>query len=298
MRRVNAAGPAHYTQTVSDLVLERVGNRADYEAATARATHRIAYENLLQEGYAQVERWLLPAVCQACGTAVGLLADKEHGAGGRVNFRERLICPVCGLNTRQRLMAHLLRDTVATRPHTPRTYLYEQVTPFFHWAARTLPGEVIGSEYLGYEFASGAVVDGIRHEDALALSFEDASLDVIVSQDVLEHVPAIDPAVAEAARVLRSGGRLLFSVPFDPSADVTVQRATMRDGQVVNLLEPQFHGNPVSAEGSLVFYDHGWDLLDGLRGAGFVDVHIVGAWSALYGYLSGGLVTVFSATRR
>ncbi len=137
------------------------------------------------------------------------------------------------------------------------------------------------------------MIDGIRHEDALALSFSDASLDLIISQDVMEHVPEIEPAIAEAARVLRPGGRFYFSVPFDPASDTTVQRAKLSDGEVVHLKEPVFHGNPVSPEGSLVFFDHGWDLLDRLRGHGFAEACVLGTWSALYGYLCRGLLTVF-----
>lgn len=44
--------------------------------------------------------------------------------------------------------------------------------------------------------------------DARALPLEDASADVVVLSDVLEHVRPPDAAIAEAARVLRPGGRL------------------------------------------------------------------------------------------
>lgn len=271
-------------------------SRGELEAARRAAADAVAFEDLLQRGYAHAESWLLPAICQACDRGVALVADKQHGSDGKVNFRERLICPHCQLNTRQRFMAHLVRSTLGGRPGT-RVYLHEQITPFFSWAVANLPGEVMGSEYLGHDLVGGTAIDGIRHEDALALSFGDDSLDVIISQDVLEHVPSIDDAISEAARVLRPGGRFLFSVPFNAQADSTVQRATVIDGEVVHLMEPHFHGNPVSSEGSLVFYDHGWDLLERLRDAGFADTCLLGTWSALYGYLSNGLVILFSATR-
>jgi SAM-dependent methyltransferase len=285
---------------VSDLVLERLHDRVAYDAALARAADRIAFEDLLDRAYAQVDEWYLPAICQACGTAAGLLADRTHGWDGHVNFRERLLCPGCHLNTRQRFMAHLLRGAVADAAAAGgpvRVYLHEQVTPFFGWARQALGGEVVGSEYLGHDIPGGTVIDGVRHEDALALSFADASLDAIVSQDVLEHVPEIDPAIAEAARVLRPGGRFYITIPWKPELDVTQQRAAIRDGELVHLAEAQYHGNPVSAEGSLVFFDHGWDFLDRLRAHGFAEASLIGYWSALYGYLGGGLLTMFAATR-
>ena len=45
--------------------------------------------------------------------------------------------------------------------------------------------------------------------DAQALPFPDACFDVVMARHVLPYVPDIDRAVAEAARVLRPGGRFL-----------------------------------------------------------------------------------------
>ncbi|MER2515397.1 MAG: methyltransferase domain-containing protein [Candidatus Accumulibacter phosphatis] len=50
--------------------------------------------------------------------------------------------------------------------------------------------------------------------DACRLSFiDDASIDLFVSFETLEHVPDPDALLAEAARILKPGGRLLISVP-------------------------------------------------------------------------------------
>jgi SAM-dependent methyltransferase len=185
----------------------------------------------------------------------------------------------------------LLTATSRTTPHAP-TYLYEQTTPFFKWAERELPGTVLGSEYLGPDLEGGEVVNGIRHEDALALSFADASLDTIVSNDVFEHVPDIDRSLAECVRVLRPGGHLYFSVPFDGRTE-TVHRTIVRDGEIVHLSPPVYHGNPINPNGSLVFYDHGLDILERCHRAGFADAYALGYWSLLYGHLGQGLQVVF-----
>jgi 2-polyprenyl-6-hydroxyphenyl methylase/3-demethylubiquinone-9 3-methyltransferase len=42
--------------------------------------------------------------------------------------------------------------------------------------------------------------------DLLHLPFADATADIVLLADVLEHVPSVERAVAEAARILRSGG--------------------------------------------------------------------------------------------
>jgi SAM-dependent methyltransferase len=49
--------------------------------------------------------------------------------------------------------------------------------------------------------------------DATSLPFEDESFDAVTMFDLLEHVPDDEQAVAEALRVLRSGGWVLVSSP-------------------------------------------------------------------------------------
>ena len=52
--------------------------------------------------------------------------------------------------------------------------------------------------------------------DATALPLADASLDLVVAYDVLEHLEQDVQAAREVRRVLRPGGRFLVAVPADP----------------------------------------------------------------------------------
>lgn len=50
--------------------------------------------------------------------------------------------------------------------------------------------------------------------DGNRLPFSDQSFDTVMCTEVLEHLPEPPTALAEMARVLRPGGRMLFTVPF------------------------------------------------------------------------------------
>jgi SAM-dependent methyltransferase len=58
-----------------------------------------------------------------------------------------------------------------------------------------------------------ALVPGDVCASAMALPFTDATFDVVAAFDVLEHCDDEGVALAEFARVLRPGGRLLMAVP-------------------------------------------------------------------------------------
>jgi SAM-dependent methyltransferase len=174
-------------------------------------------------------------------------------------------------------------------------YTLERVTPFFQWCADHLQAEVVGSEYLGSEHTGGRVVGDVRHEDVTRLSFADASFDLVVSNDVHEHVPDPVGGLRELARVLKPGGTLLMSVPFNPRAETSTVRARIENGRVRGVRPPVFHGNPISKEGSLVFTDFGWDFLGWMKSSGFASAELERFWSLEYGYL--GLCTHIRAVR-
>lgn len=79
-----------------------------------------------------------------------------------------------------------------------------------------------------------------RVADATALPFEDASFDAAVSTQVYEYVPDMAKALAEAARVLRPGGRLfILDTDWDTAVWHTADRARMR--RVLDAWEPHLH---------------------------------------------------------
>ena len=260
------------------------------ESPALKQTNQIAKQLLAD---ANSDAFAVSGFCVPCNKNVSFLVDMQsggqrHANGWMPNWRERLECPLCRMNNRQRLVATLLKQALSDR-QGQQIYLMEQVTPIYNWAVATFKQHtVIGSEYLGHEYPGGTVIKGIRHEDVENLSFANGQLDMIVSNDVFEHVPNPAKAFAECARVLKAGGVMLAAIPFHSDKDESVIRARLNSGQLENILPPAFHGNPVSADGSLVFTDFGWDLLATMKEAGFLDVTVDVYAAPELGHLGGG----------
>ena len=102
---------------------------------------------------------------------------------------------------------------------------------------------------------------GERCENLEALTFPDQSFDLVITQDVLEHVFRPRRVFSEVARVLKPGGAHIFTVPIVRKAKRTRRRAEIQaDGTITHLHEAEFHGNPVDPNGSLVTMDWGYDI--------------------------------------
>jgi 2-polyprenyl-3-methyl-5-hydroxy-6-metoxy-1,4-benzoquinol methylase len=56
----------------------------------------------------------------------------------------------------------------------------------------------------------------VRTMSAAALEFGDASFDAVVSFHAIEHIPALEQAVLEVARVVKPAGKVLFVYPAEP----------------------------------------------------------------------------------
>ncbi|MEO6873292.1 MAG: class I SAM-dependent methyltransferase [Opitutaceae bacterium] len=108
----------------------------------------------------------------------------------------------------------------------------------------------------------GTLVDGVRCENLEALSFPNDSVDLHVTQDVFEHIFDPDVAFREIARTLRPGGVHIFTTPLVEKSKPSLRCALLSDGKVVHFRTPEYHGNPVSSDGSLVTMRWGYDICD------------------------------------
>jgi SAM-dependent methyltransferase len=106
----------------------------------------------------------------------------------------------------------------------------------------------------------------IRFEDLQNLSFDDNFFDILLTQDVLEHVEKPDLAFKEIYRVLKPNGVHIFTVPigefkktfsyFDNEGNLVQEKV-------------EYHVDPLRFEGAKVFTQFGIDIIDIMKKYGF-----------------------------
>jgi SAM-dependent methyltransferase len=216
------------------------------------------------------------------------------------NYRESLIAN--GLLSRNRAILLLLEQLYGSMEDLrgQEVYLVEAISGFALWMRRRLEAEkLVCSEYLE---AAEQDFSEIPHQDLCALTFSDASFDLMLCNELFEHVQDLDLAFREIARVLRPGGRLLSTFPLAFGQQESIKKAlyTTATGEPVLIGEAEYHGDPVRPEaGSLVYRIPGWEVLNQLQAAGFADVAIHHIVSWKHGVLGSDLpgVLVVEAQR-
>jgi SAM-dependent methyltransferase len=124
--------------------------------------------------------------------------------------------------------------------------------------------------------ASGEIVNGVQCQDVQQLSFANNTYDLFTSTEVFEHVPDDAKGFSEIYRCLKPGGYFVFTVPINEVPE-TVERAKIEKGEIVHMLEPEFHGDHMRSKGILAFRNYGLDIKQKLEKAGFrnVELHLI-----------------------
>jgi SAM-dependent methyltransferase len=118
--------------------------------------------------------------------------------------------------------------------------------------------------YVASQFFSdvpkGEIRDGQRSENLESLTFPDASFDLVVTQDVFEHVLRPELGFQEIARTLKPGGAHVFTVPYYRGKKTVVRARAGESGSIEHLMKPDYHVNPIDSEGSLVVTEWGDEI--------------------------------------
>ena len=200
--------------------------------------------------------------CNVCGSR-GRFLRLERG-------REGTVCGNCGSTSRNRAVALALGRVLG------------ETIPVFAWRRRSTlrvlessPRGVLAMffgekfDYYATEYDPAEIATG-THPRAFAdfqkLHYADGTFDVVIASDVFEHIRRDAEAMRELHRVLRPGGELVLTVPYDHARAQTIQRVDTTGPADVHLLPPQYHGG---GGHTLAYREYGRDLVDLLAAAGF-----------------------------
>jgi SAM-dependent methyltransferase len=228
--------------------------------------------------------------CVVCEKPTEMRADFRIGGkttdGAIINaWTETFICPRCGLNSRSRALFDFLRHKI--NDPVKNVYIAEAVTPSYN-ILKFLLANTVGSEYLGKDKKGGKFFETngkkIMHQDLTNLSFADNTFYLVITQHVLEHISDYKTALSEIYRVLVDSGKLIFSIP-NHLREKTVMRAYIdQSGNIQHILPQEIHGNPIDIDGSLCFYNFGWDILETLKEIGFQNASVFFYHSCINGH--------------
>jgi hypothetical protein len=212
----------------------------------------------------------LRGVCNVCGRRGRFFRDDP------ALDRESLTCEHCRTTSRYRSIARGVLDAIRMRTGVTaasiaelpvradggRFRIYDTQAPFFFEpAAYPLPDLLRRCEWIDLVVSSyhadappGAPLSaGVVNQNLERLTFADASFDLVVTSDVMEHVRLDDLAHAEIARVLKPGGVYIFTVPHWRDRHDTFVRVRVHDPDDPSrdeyVTEPEYHGDANASDG-------------------------------------------------
>jgi len=198
--------------------------------------------------------------CYSCNQSTQFTAHADW-------WRDHYLCDKCGSIPRERAVMYCIEKFF---PEWKNLIIHES-SPSPRGTSIRLSkeaGQYIGSQYYP-DIPHGEIYNGFRNENLEQLTFDDNSIDLHVSQDVFEHIFNPDQAFKEISRTLKPGGAHIFTTPLVNKNSPTQWCARIRpDGTIQHLTNPpEYHGNPISTEGSLVTVHWGYDITNYIHDA-------------------------------
>jgi SAM-dependent methyltransferase len=192
--------------------------------------------------------WSNYGYCNCCDKPVSFIADDSW-------YRDNYLCSNCKCRPRERALMYVLEELF---PNYENMYIHES-SPIRQGASLKLKEKChnyIETQYCcGHKF--GEIVNGFRNENLESQTFQDESFDLIITQDVMEHIPDPNRAFKEISRTLRHGGAHIFTVPLVNKGRETQKWSTINDKNELTFIHtPDYHGEfPVT-------YHYGYDIVD------------------------------------
>jgi SAM-dependent methyltransferase len=229
----------------------------------------------------ETERWLQRATqasCNICGSEGSITVPSDAREVDTVaNLRETLVCSQCGGISRDRALivalGGLLGERAPLAAWTPRQNQRMFETSGYRGHPRFLPGIF---DYYNLPYTPPPTdkklepIDARVGADLQDLQFPNGFFHVVMTAEVLEHVPDEQAAIREIVRVLEPGGHLVLEVPYVHAFERNLVRVSRWHGRDVYLYPPEYH-----AEHTLVYRIYGRELLEDLVRAGLAVTHLV-----------------------
>jgi len=190
--------------------------------------------------------------CPVCAAPTKFVA-------GNPWFRDHYHCERCGSIPRERALVLVLNDLYPdwrqleiheSSPGLPSSSMLARECPKY-LPTHYFPGAKLGSSH-----------NSCRNENLEALTFPSETFDLVITQDVFEHVIDYRQAFREVMRTIRPGGAHIFTTPKYKDLRKSQDRVASENGRIVHLTEPEYHANPIDSNGSLVTVHYGDDLCE------------------------------------
>lgn len=199
--------------------------------------------------------------CHICGAIADFVIDDKA-----VLLREAR-CSHCGASVRNSDIAGELLNYI-DEPDGDLISMAERLSGlsilnacssgYIHNALKDLPKYTCCEYFDGVP--SGEYQDGILCVDLCNIPFPEETFDLVITEDVFEHIVNYERAMEEILRVLKAGGCHIFTVPVHEN-----KKTESRDGKL-----PVYHDDPVRPDdGTLVITDWGEDIGDIIEEYGY-----------------------------
>lgn len=244
--------------------------------------HIVQSSRLLRSSSASV-MMVKSGTCDACGAygpfhyepIINEKLAKQWGLSEKqrksMSARESMYCVFCGCSYRLRLLARAINFWVEG---TAEKSLLQTITNKSFSSLKIAEINSCGvlhdilrrTKQLSYS-EYGSNDPDIRNEDLLRLTYDSDRFDVVLTSDVIEHIPDIHRALEEIWRILKPGGVSIMTVPIVHGRPSRRRAHVKKDGDIVHDRSESFHGS--GEPDYLVWNELGDDFIDMVRAAGF-----------------------------
>lgn len=216
--------------------------------------------------------------CNICGKSTIFICIDVN------TVRNNMYCPFCKSSSRKRHVAKLLINKVINQVFSNISSLAEvssnkhsdnlnklniysaDVNDAFYQVLHSATS-YYSSSYIPTVEIGTEISEQVFCQDLEKLTFEKEKFDVVITEDVFEHIRDYEKAFREVYRVLKTGGYHIFTIPcfFDKPTLVRVDTSGVED---IHLLPPEYHGDKIRGK-ILAYRTFGIDIFKILEKIGF-----------------------------